>query len=97
LNQFNLPPRLTPALSQFDTVAHADSKLLEFHARRQSNPLPPTKIWRESVIFARRMGLSGEPDEIELSGNILANLSTMMSYKKGDHESLCRHFFEALI
>ncbi len=86
LKLFNqTPPLLTPDLSQCDTVAHADSEKLEYHARRQCNSLPSIKIWREIVIFVRRMGAQGEPDEIELSGDILANLSVLFSHKKGDH------------
>ena len=40
-------------------------------------------------MFARRMGMAGEPDEISLSGGIVANLSIMLSHRKGKCE--CGH------
>jgi hypothetical protein len=43
------------------------------------------------------MGAQGEPDEIELSGDILANLSILFSHKKGDDDSSYRNCSQALI
>lgn len=62
--------------------------------------LTPSHISRfgaKNVMLARRMGIPGQPDEVELSGGIVANLSIMLSHRKGKHECGIQHYSRAIL
>jgi hypothetical protein len=60
-------------------------------------PSHASSFGAKNEMFARRMGIPGQPDEIELSGSIVANLSIMLSHKKGKYECGHQHYSRALL